>query len=179
MEQITILTENPFLASILQLFLNPTPYFLGVVFILLIIFFYGVKTGKGRLILNLLSLYVAIVLTILFPYRNYLLEKTSISEPYFIELGLFIVAFFLVLILFVNSPLRNLAIKSRGHIFQVLLLSILILGVFVSHITVLLPAEILAKLDHPVFTYFKTEIAQFWWALAGVVGLAVLRRKGE
>ena len=166
-------------ANILENFSSPTPYFLILVFLFLVIFIYGMNAGKGRMILMLLSLYVAVVLTSIFPYQQYLAENIKAGEPYFIELGLFIVAFFVVLLLFLNSPLRSIAIKSRGHIFQVLALSILILGVFVSHITVLLPAEILVKLDHQIFTYFKTETAQFWWALTGVAGLAILRRRGE
>src|SRR3989338_5160724 len=167
------------LANILENFSKPTPYFFILVFLFLVIFIYGLKTGRGRMILNLLSLYTAIVLTGLFPFREYLFKKIQIKEPYFIELGLFTAIFLMILFLFANSPLRSLATKSRGHTFQVLFLSILILGLFVSHITVLLPAEILAKLDNPIFTYFKTETAQFWWALAGVAGLAVLRRRGE
>lgn len=167
------------LANILESFSNPIPYFLILVFLFLVIFIYGLKSGRGRMILMLLSLYAAIVLTGLFPYREYLSKNIKIGEPYFIELGLFIAAFLVVLILFANSPLKNLAIKSRSPILQILVLSVLILGVFVSHIMVLLPAEILAKLDHQIFTYFKTEMAQFLWALAGVVGLTVLRRKGE
>lgn len=166
-------------ATILENFSNPTPYFLVLVFLFLVIFIYGINAGKGRMILILLSLYIAVILTSLFPYQQYLIENIKAGEPYFVELGLFIVSFFIVLILFLNSPLRSIAVKSRGHIFQVLVLSILILGVFVSYITVLLPAEILAKLDHKIFTYFKTETTQFWWALAGVVGLAALRRRGE
>ncbi len=172
------LTKNPYLANALQLFLNPTPYFLALVFLFLVIFFYGMRVGRGRMILVLLSLYVVIVLTALFPFRAYLFETVK-GQPYFIELGLFWVAFIVVFLLFLNSPLRSLAVRAKSPILQILILSILILGVFISHITVLLPANILAKLDHKVFTYFKTETAQFWWALAGVVFLAVMRRKGE
>ena len=167
------------LANILESFSKPTPYFLALVFLFMAIFIYGMKSGRGRMVLNLLSLYVAMILTGLFPYREYLSKNIKVGEPYFIELGLYIVVFLVVLILFANSPLKNLAIKSRSPILQILILSILILGIFLSHITVLLPAEILYKLDHPIFTYFKTETAQFWWALAGVVGLVVLRRRGE
>ena len=165
-------------ATILENFSNPTPYFLGLIFLFLIILIYGLKAGRGRMILILLSLYTAIVLAGLFPYLEYISENIKTGESYFIDLGLFITLSLIVLISFTNSSLKSLA-NYRGSIFQILILSILILGVFVSHITVLLPAEILAKLDHPIFTYFKTEIAQFWWVLAGVVGLAVLRRRGE
>lgn len=179
MEQIINLAQNPYLANALQLFLNPTPYFLALIFVFFIIFFYGMRVGRGRMILLLLSLYVTIVLTALFPFRVKLLESIKIGEPYFIEIGLFLTVFFLVLLLFLRSPLRILAAKSRGHLFQVLALSVLILGIFVSHLTVSLPAEYSDKLNHPVFAYFKSETAKFWWALAGVVFLAVLRRKGE
>lgn len=165
--------------SILESFSKPTPYFLVFIFLFLAIFIYGMNAGRGRMILMLLSLYVAIILTALFPFQNYLLENVKTGEPYFISLGLFIFAFLFVFIILLNSPLRVLAIKSRGPIIQILILSILIIGIFVSHITILLPLEILAKLDHPIFTYFKTETAQFWWVLAGIAGLAILRRKGE
>lgn len=166
-------------ANILEKISSPTPYFLILVFLFLVIFIYGINAGRGRMILMLLSLYVAVVLTALFPYRKYLTENIKVGEPYFIELGLFLVSFFIILFLLLNSSLRGMAIKSRGHIFQVLFLSILIFGFFISHITVLLPAEISAKLDHPIFTYFKTATAQFWWALAGVAVLALLKKRGE
>ncbi len=179
METIEKLTQNSYLANTLQLFLNPTPYFLAVVFIFLIIFFYGMRSGRGRMILMLLSLYISIVLTGLFPFRNYLSETIKAGEPYFLELGLFVVSFLIVFVILLNSSLRVVALKSRGHFFQVSILSVLILGVFVSHLTVLLPVEILAELNHPVFTYFKTETAQFWWALAGIIFLAVMKRRGE
>lgn len=179
MEQISNLTQNPYLANALQLFLNPTPYFLALVFLFLVIFIYGMNAGRGRMILMLLSLYVAVVLTGLFPYRGQLLENIKTAEPYLIELGLFLVAFFLVLLLFLRSPLRSMAVKSKGHLFQVLALSILILGIFISHLTVSLPAEYSGKLNHPVFAYFKSETAQFWWALLGVVFLGLSRKRGE
>jgi hypothetical protein len=165
-------------AAVLESLLNPTPYFLVLVFLFLAIFIYGINAGRSRMILMLLSIYTAVVLTGLFPYREYLLKNIKIQESYFIELGLFLIAFLAVLILFSNSSLRVLA-NFRGSILQIIILSILILGVFVSHLTVLLPAEVLAKLDHPIFAYFKTETAQFWWTLAGVAGLVVLKRKGE
>lgn len=172
------LSDNNF-ANILSIYLNPTPYFLVLVFLFLIIFIYGMNAGRGRLILILLSLYVAVVLTTLFPYRSQLLENIKTTEPYLIELGLFLAAFFIILFLLLRSPLRLVAVKSKGHLFQVLLLSIFILGFFVSHLTVSLPAEYSDKLNHPVFAYFRSETAQFWWALLGVVFLAVMRKRGE
>lgn len=179
MEQFLGLTKNPLLANTFQSFLNPTPYFLILIFLFLVVFIYGINSGRGRMILMLISLYMTIVLAGLFPYKQYLAENVKIGEPYFIELGLFLVSFFVVLALLLNSPLRTVAVKSRGHIFQVLILSILILGIFVSHLTVLLPVDILSKLSHPIFSFFKTETAQFWWALAGVAMLAAMRRRGE
>lgn len=179
METITNLTQNPYLANALQLFLNPTPYFLVLVLLFLFIFIYGMNVGRGRMILILLSLYVAALLTALFPYRSELIENVKIGEPYFIEIGLFLAAFFLVLFLLLLSPLRSMAVKSKGHLFHVFALSVLILGIFISHLTVSLPAEYSNKLNHPVFDYFRSETAQFWWTLLGVAALAVLRKRGE
>ena len=166
-------------ANILGKFSNPAPYFLALLFLFLIVFIYGISAGRGRMILMLLSLYAAIVLSALFPYRLYLSQNIKAGQPYFIELGLFLVSFFVVLLLILNSPLRSLAVRSRSPIFQILILSVLILGILVSHLTGLLPAEITVKLDHPVFTYFKSTAAQFWWALAGMVFLGLLQRRGE
>lgn len=175
---LTGLADNNF-ANLLSIYLNPTPYFLVLVFLFLLIFIYGMKSGRGRMILILLNLYIAVVLTSLFPYREYLLKNISAGEPYFIEVGLFLVAFFLVLLLLLRSPLRSMAVKSKGHLFQVFALSALILGIFISHLTVSLPAEYSDELNHPVFAYFRSETAQFWWAFLGVVFLAVVRKRGE
>lgn len=179
MEIIAGLAENPYLANTLQLFMNPTPYFLAVVFVFLVIFFYGMNAGRGKAIIGLVSLYPAIILTNLFPYEERLLQNFNVAEPFFFKAGLFVVAVIISFILFLRSPLRSLALHERkkSPLFQVLILSVIILGIFASYITTVLPEEKLAELTHPVFDYFKTENAQFWWALAGVVFLAMLRRR--
>ena len=176
MEQINALTQNPYLADALQLFLSPTPYFLVLVFIFLAVFFYGMRAGRGRQVLLLLSLYAATVLTDLFPYEEKLLENFQ-TEPFYLEAGVFIAAILLSFNLLLRSPLRTFAVQEkRSPIFHVLLLSLLILGVFVSYLTTILPEEHLVQLDHPVFEYFKTQNAQFWWSLAGLAALAFIRK---
>lgn len=176
MEQFSNLAQNPLLANALQLFLNPTPYFLALVLIFLTVFFYGMRFGRGRTVLLLLSLYAASVLTDLFPYEKNLLEKFQ-TEPFFLEVGLFVAAILISFNLLLRSPLRTFAVQEkRSPIFQILLLSVLILGIFMSYLTTILPPEYLTQLAHPVFKYFKTENAQFWWSLAGLVGLAFIRK---
>lgn len=179
MEQIIDLTQNPFLANTLQLFLNPAPYFLILVFIFLVIFFYGMNAGRGRTVLLLLSLYVGMILTGLFPYEEKVLENLQIAEPFFLKAGLFIAAILVSFVLLLRSPLRFFAVheKGRSPILQILLLSVIVLGIFVSYLTTILPEKYLADLDHPVFEYFKTQNAQFWWSLAGMLGLALIRRR--
>lgn len=181
MEQVIGLTQNPFLANILQNFSNPTPYLLAVVLVFLVIFFYGMKAGRGRMVLCLISLYIAAVLTNLFPYEEQLAGNFNIGEPFFFKAGLFIITVLVVFYLLLRSPLRNLTLheRSKAPLFQILILSVIILGIFMSFITTILPEEQLKNLDHPVFQYFKTQNAQFWWALAGVMFLGLLRRRGE
>ena len=176
MEQINALTQNPYLANALQLFLNPGPYFLVLVFIFLAVFFYGMRSGRGRAVLLLLSLYIATVLTDLFPYEDNLLESFQ-TEPFFLKAGIFLVAILVSFNILLRSPLRTFAVQEkRSPILHVLLLSMLTLGIFVSYLTTILPEEHLAGLNHPVFQYFKTQNAQFWWSLAGLAALAFIRK---
>ena len=176
MEQIDLFAQNQYLANILQLFLNPTPYFLALVFIFLAVFFYGMRAGRGKTVLLLLSLYAASVLTDLFPYEERLLENFQ-TDPFYLKAGLFIASIIVSFNVLLRSPLRAFAFQEkRSPILHILLLSILILGIFMSYLTTILPEEYLAQLDHPVFKYFKTQNAQFWWSLAGLVGMAFIRK---
>ena len=164
------------MANILQQFLNPAPYFLILVFIFLAVFFYGMRAGRGRGLLLLLSLYAAAVLTDLFPYEEKLLENFQ-TEPFYLKAGVFIATILISFNLLLRSPLRTFAVQERrSPILHVLLLSVLTLGIFVSYLTTILPEEYLAGLNHPVFKYFNTQNAQFWWSLAGLIGLALIRK---
>lgn len=159
-----------------QVFLNPTPYFLALAFIFLAVFFYGMRAGRGRAVLLLLGLYFAMVLTDLFPYEENLLANFQ-TEPFYLRAGLFVLAILVSFNVLIRSPLRSFAVQERrSPLFHILLLSILVLGIFVSYLTTILPEGYLAEMDHPVFKYFKTENAQFWWSLAGLLGLAFIRK---
>ena len=171
--------QNPFFAAILKNFSNPAPYFLILVFLFLAVFFYGMRSGRGRIVLLLLSLYIAIVLTNFFPYENQLVINFDVKEPFFLKAVLFLITVLVSFNLLLHSSLRSLAVREHGKnpILQILVLTVLTVGIFVSSLTTFLPQEYLNNLNHPIFKYFTTQNAQFWWGLAGIVFLALIRRK--
>lgn len=160
-------------------FLEPNPYFFAVLFLLVVIFIYGISGGRGKMLLLLISLYPAIILIKFFPYKEELIKNFNIDQSFFLDIGLFLAAIFLINFLFSHSPLRILLIRERDRKswLQILILSIFILGIVVTFINLFLPENFI-KFNHPLVRYFNNEKAFFWWVFSALVSLAFLKKKG-
>lgn len=142
----------------------------------IIVFLYGISVGKTRAIVSLLSIYVAYALTVLFPFRAQVEQFVAPESRPLIPTGVFIVAY-----LFVFGVL-NLSILSRRlsigelSILRVLFVSVIQIGILITMIASLLPAEVTDR-----FGMFRPYVTGgpilFGWTVVAVLMLPFLREK--
>lgn len=147
-----------------------------ILFVLLMVFLFGVTFGRSRLLIGLLSLYVARVLESVFPYFDWIKGQLKNTDVSIIHAGLFIVIFMVTFILLERSVLRARLGLSEASVVFVGILSILELGFLVSIASIYLPTEVYRILPAQVLEYFNTKTAQFWWSAAPILSLLFMRK---
>lgn len=147
-----------------------------ILFVLLMVFLFGVTFGRSRLLIGLLSLYVARVLESVFPYFDWLKGQLKNTDASFIHAGLFVVIFMITFVLLERSVLRARLGLSEASVAFVGFLSLLELGFLISIATIYLPTEVYRILPPQVLEYFNTKTAQFWWSAAPILSLLFMRK---
>lgn len=145
------------------------------------VFLYGMTSGKGRILMLILSTYFSFLITTLMPWKeigayfNYGEDFPSIIFESFIFLAL-IAAFCFLL---PNSVLGSVARAGRsGRVawWQTAVLSFLEVGFLTSVIIVLVPAKGLSDVNPLLTQFFSGEIPKFIWILLPILALVFLRR---
>lgn len=147
---------------------------LGTIMILV----FSLSIGRTRVIVSLLSLYIALVFELIFPYWQGLNSFTDSSlEKYWLKLGLFVIAYLAVFIVFNLSFIKKRVSSSEFSLSAIIILSALQLGFTASIIFNILPSELALKWSLGFNKYFATQQALFIWALAPLPVLLFIGKK--
>lgn len=167
-----------YLASIINSF--TLSWDLGVIiFLFIAVFVYGFSVGQRRLGLLLLSIYFAYVLVGLVPYLNVISNRFGDTYKDWLESAMFFALVFVLFFVLAGSVFRSvlgLPKKEDGQWWHLLLLSIVIAGLLAASLLELSPDSYYNKLSIITKEVFIDNFAHFWWALASIVVLVVLRR---
>ena len=138
-------------------------------------FFYGISSGKKRIISLIISLYIAG-----FFYENFFYIDELIGGKTIIETFLFKGFIFLALVLGLNVLFLNIlahSSESRSkEWWQILLLSFLGTGLLFSFIFQLFPAKEIFTFSPLIEHLFASDKAFFWWLLAPLITLFLTRK---
>ena len=156
---------------------RPTWDLFIILFFIIAAFLYGLSLGRDRIIVILVSIYMSLAIVEHVPFINSQSFQDSInkmvSQFFVFQISAFIIIFVLLFFLLSRSALLKTiaAADSPGPWYQVLIFSILHVGLIVSIILSFLPpdaADILAPLTKKVFT---TDFAKFVWILGPVLAM--------
>ncbi|MEK7124838.1 MAG: hypothetical protein AAB864_00335 [Patescibacteria group bacterium] len=166
------------LQGFLDIFTGPQQLFLLLV--LLLIFLYGMSVGKTRALVSLLGIYVAYMLTVMFPYFDWLktILKTN-THPGIVQTGLFLGIYMLVFFVLNHSSLKGRLSMGEMSLTQVLLVSLFQIGFLMSIIASFLPRELAPANAQQLYPYISTPKAVFFWAVASVVILPFMKPRRE
>jgi hypothetical protein len=137
-----------------------------VIFFVVTVFLYGISLGRDRIIVILMSIYMALAVVSAAPYINRLQDGTALKATSFI--GIFLTLFFLVSRTSLNKIFGNLA---TGKLWQALLFSIMHVGLLVSITMSFLPSSSTAGLSPMTQKIFVSEIARFAWIVAPILAM--------
>lgn len=150
---------------------------MAVLFLAVAVFVIGFAFGKSRMLIGLLSLYVADVLTSRFVYFEKLHETFKNVDESWLKLGLFLMIFIIAFLLLQRSILRYRLSLSETSIFSVLLLCVLTVGFALSSVLADLPKSVYSKIPAGIIRYISTKEAHFWWAVAPIAALLFMKKK--
>ncbi len=146
--------------------------------ILLFVFLYGMSVGKTRAIVSLLAIFVALVLTIVFPYLPQLKSALHLEyEEYLVRMGLFLALYVAVFFVLGKSALKNRLTLGEMAFGHVVVVSILQLGLFAAVLASFVPKNAIPHTLTQVYPYFGTPIALFAWSAISVASLPFLKSR--
>lgn len=138
---------------------------------------FSLSIGRTRAVISLLSIYVAFAFNMLFPYSEEISNIIGSSlEEYWIRLGIFLIAYITVFVIFNFSFIRKRISSSEYSLFGIIILSFFQVGFLVSVIFNILPEELILKWVPGFSNYFSTPTALFFWAFAPLPGLLFIKK---
>lgn len=146
-----------------------------VLFFVATVFLYGLSLGRDRIIVILMSIYMALAVVSVAPFLGEVNADVAIGKYLAFKvtafLGIFVLLFFLLSRSVLLKTFGNLA---AGKWWQVLIFSAFHVGLLVSITISLLPTGALAHLAPLTKTLFASETAKFVWVVAPIGAMAFL-----
>lgn len=143
------------------------------------VFVYGLSVGRGRMLVTLISTYIALAVWRVLPFVADLTKGKAREEAFWINsaafLGLVVLLYFLLSRTAFRTSTRGR--KAGGEWLQIFLISALQVGLLVSVVLSFLPPKPPFDLAPITKTLFTSKHAAFWWTLIPIAGLLVLRRR--
>ena len=148
-----------------------------VLFPFFLVFLIGFTVGKSRAVVSLLSLYIAVVLMDVFPFKDELREALGAAEPGWVYGGLLLAFFIIVFIILHHSFLQRRLDTSEAPVPAIVAVTLVEVGFLMSMAFAVGIFTSTMPLYDQLHYFFGTKIAQFVWAVLPLVGLMFLRRE--
>jgi hypothetical protein len=151
-------------------------------FFIVAVFVYGFTLGRSRIMVLLISTYMAIALARTAPELLSTNTVTVGSSPFFIvQITAFIAAMLLIFFFLSNSALRRAfsATDVQGKIWQIIGFSIAHAGLLVATVLSFVPAAERAGLLGATQALFASDQALFLWTLGPIILMMFVRDPEE
>lgn len=149
-------------------------FFIGAAFL------YGLSLGLNRILIILVSIYLSLALVDYFPFTNQTLPEVKLSNGISLRVTLFI-GVVLVLFFFLSRSalLKTFSGGADGSTWQILIFSILHIGLLISVVLSYMPEGFRNGLSPLTHTMFINQTAKFIWVFLPIVAMILLGRARE
>lgn len=148
-------------------------------FFFIVAFLYGFSLGRDRILVILVSIYIALAVVPAFPYLDKLYLDLSI-QGFAFRVTSFYIVFVVLFFLLSRSALANLlGAHNTGvgdRLWEVLIFSVLHVGLLVSITLSFLPRSALAQLAPGTREVFTSDMGKFIWLVAPVLAMILFSR---
>ncbi len=160
-------------------FSNPTWDLFILLFFVVVAILYGLSLGRDRILVILVSIYMALAVVANAPFLQKFTTSITINEAFAFKVSAFVAIFLLTFFLISRSGLMKTlgASGSRGSWWQVILFSFLHVGLLISVTLSFLPGEVADRLAPITKTIFLGEAGRFVWIVAPILVMAIVREE--
>lgn len=153
---------------------NPSWDLFIVVFFIISAFVYGVSLGRDRIIVILVSIYISLSVVNTIPEAIF---NIGINKVHAFQITAFVLVFMALFFLLSRSGLMRTfgEAAAQGPFWQVILFSILHVGLLTSIGMSFLPEVALHKFAPITQTIFTQDWMQFFWVAAPVVAMLLIK----
>ncbi|MFH1769372.1 MAG: hypothetical protein ABH833_01760 [Parcubacteria group bacterium] len=152
-----------------------------IVFVVFVVLLIGFSLGKSRMLLALVSLYVAAFIDTRFIYFEQLqdtLAKSGLEiEGFAVHIGFFLIVFAGVILILSHSFLKTKLTLSEASTLSVFLLGFLGIGFLASIFVGYIPDDTVLPIPETTIRYLGSPEAQFVWTLLPIVGVMFLKKE--
>ncbi|MBI2669609.1 MAG: hypothetical protein HYX20_00460 [Candidatus Yanofskybacteria bacterium] len=150
-----------------------------IFFFVFVILLVAMSLGRSRMLLALLSLYIAVFLEPHFVYFDKLREAVKNMPDYWLRIGLFFLIYGFVSVILNRSVLKHRLTLAESSIAVVVLIAAVEMGFLATILLSYFPPELLERVPPKLIPYFATKTAQFWWAVVPIFMLVFSKKKPE
>jgi len=154
-----------------------------VIFFIVAALLYGLSLGRNRILVILISVYMALALVNAFPFSESLLAELKLGDSFVLKVTLFASIILVLFFLLSRSALSSALVSRRGDgsWFQVIIFSFLHVGLLISLVLSFVPKDFLENLSPLTRRIFATDTARFLWLLLPIIAMCLImgRRRRE
>jgi hypothetical protein len=157
---------------------KPTWDLFIILFFIVAGFLYGLSLGRDRIVVILVSIYMALAVSTTAPYIGSLNAQIGIANIFVFQISTFVTTFIALFLLLSRSALlKTIATgDDSGSWWQVLVFSVLHVGLLVSITLSFLPPNAAANHLSPLTQrLFASDGAQFGWIIAPIILMVLLK----
>lgn len=159
---------------------QPTWDMFIVLFFIVAAFLYGLSLGRDRVIVIVISVYMALAVVNTAPFIGTMKADLGVDQFFGFRISTFIVVFILLFFLMSRSALLATVASAdaRGSWWQVLLFSFLHVGLLISITLSFLPPAASSHLAPLTQKVFVEDVGRFVWIIAPIVAMILIRGGG-
>lgn len=145
------------------------PKGLFALFAVVALVLYGLSVGRTKALISLLSIYVAYVLTALFPFMPWLTERTPKNFQPVLGIGIFIVLYVVTFLVLSKSLTRTRLRMGEITLWQVALISVVQIGLLASIGASFVPEETGRQYLGVLYPWLGGSRAPWVWAAVSLL----------
>ncbi|MBI5370362.1 hypothetical protein HZA85_04215 [Candidatus Uhrbacteria bacterium] len=149
-----------------------------VLFFIIASLLYGISLGRDRIIVILVSIYMALAIVNYIPFISAFTADISVNDAFALRISVFLGIFILLFFFLSHSALlRTLGhAAAQGPLWQVMIFSFLHVGLLISVTLSFFPASLSSVLSPLTQAFFTSDIARAAWVSLPVLAMVVIGR---
>ncbi|MFO0704986.1 MAG: hypothetical protein U0517_03440 [Candidatus Andersenbacteria bacterium] len=157
---------------------NPSWDLFIILFFVAAAFIYGMSLGRDRIVVILVSIYMALAVVNYAPFLDKFSGTIGLDQIFVVKISTFVITFLGLFFLLGRSALMRTIAKGNedGGLIQVLVFSFLHIGLLISVTLSFLPIELSAELAQLTRKFFVGDVARFFWVVAPIIAMIIFGR---